>query len=330
MTKRTRVFFVSAAAVLALGVGTAIFAALTGVQSAPSGLVQADLEYVPADAQVLAFANVREVMDSDLRRNLAAFQGGAGDHANSFQEETGIDLERDVDHVLVSLAGGDNNERPGGPLVLVRGRFAATRLEGAATSHGATAEDYRGTRILVHGDSGMTVAFAEPELVALGPGAVVRRALDTKGSGGNVTGNAEVMGLVSDVDDGNAWAVAKLDALSSLGALPAPVASQMPALSWFTASGHVNGGLSGRVRAQARDEKSAEDLRDVVRGLIALARLQTSSNAEVSALVNSLQLTAEGTTVSLSFSVPSELFNALGTFVGRSAQPRQAPEPNAP
>ena len=79
-----------------------------------------------------------------------------------------------------------------------------------------------------------------------------------------------MMKLVRSLDDGNAWAVGRFDALSSHARLPEDVASQLPAITWFSASGHVNGGIRGVVRAETRDDEAANNLRDVVRGFLAL------------------------------------------------------------
>ena len=74
MTKKTRYFMAGSAAILVAGLGTGLvayygggFPSLSASRSGP-----AELSYVPADAAVVAFANVREVMDSQLRQRLKA------------------------------------------------------------------------------------------------------------------------------------------------------------------------------------------------------------------------------------------------------------------
>jgi hypothetical protein len=89
------------------------------------------------------------------------------------------------------------------------------------------------------------------------------------------------------------------------------VASQIPAVKYFSASGHINGGLSALVRAEARDEQAAQNLRDVVQGFLALAKMQANSQPQFQPLLNSLQLSGTGTTVALSFELPSEVIDAL-------------------
>ena len=65
-------------------------------------------------------------------------------------------------------------------------------------------------------------------------------------------------------------------------------------MKWFTASGHVNGGVSGLLRAETRDEQAGQNLRDVVQGFLALARMQAGNKPEMQALVSSLQVSGTG------------------------------------
>ena len=92
-------------------------------------------------------------------------------------------------------------------------------------------------------------------------------------------------------------------------------ANQIPPITWFSVRGRVDGGLQARITAEARDDESANMLRDVVRGFLALAKLQTSSKPEFQRFVQSLQLGGSGKTVSLAVDVPSQVFDALGTVI---------------
>ena len=223
--------------------------------------------------------------------------------------------------------------RHGPPLVLARGRFDQVRLEGFAREEGGVVEDYKGIRLITHDNFG--VAFVEPGLVALGAPAAVRRAIDTKLAGtGNVTGNDELMQLVKQVDDGTVWGVARFDALTG-DAHPAEVKDRLPAISWFSIKGVVNGGIEGLISAEARDDQAAQDLRQVIQGFVALGRMQAGPNhPEIADFLNSLQLTGQGKTVSLGFSVPSAMIDTLGALrAGRrpgkpSRAPRPAPNPS--
>jgi hypothetical protein len=164
-----------------------------------------------------------------------------------------------------------------------------------------------------------------PGLVAVGETASVKRGIDGTGAA-NITSNKELMGLVQDLDASNAWAVGRFDALMSHANLPQGVASQIPAIRWFAASGHVNGGLTGLLRAEARDDQAAQNLRDVVNGFLGLAKLQAGEKPELQGLVNSLQVSGTGKTVALSFSLPSEVIETLGAAAAAAKHHDGSPE----
>ena len=332
MTKRTRLFVAIAAGILVVGLGTGLLASYVGVQNLTliGGNGPDDFSYVPSDARMLAFANVRAVMDSEVRRKLMELHPGA-DNADRFQERTGINIEQDIDSIIAAVTS-ELAEGQGPPLVIARGRFDQVRLEGFAREEGGIVDEYRGKRLITHDD--FCVAFVEPGVVALGTPAVVRRAIDTKltGTPSNVTTNEELMKLVRNIDDGTVWGVARFDALTGVR-LPEEVRSKLPAISWLSAKGLVNGGIEGQVSAEARDDVAAQDLRQVIQGFVALGRMQVGANhPEISEFINSLQLTGTGKTVSLGFSVPSAMIDVIKALRGsHEAQPgADAPAPTTP
>ncbi len=333
MTKRTRLFVLIAAGILVVGLGTGLLASYMNIQTLTliGGNGPEEFAYVPADAQVVGFANVRAVMDSEVRRKLMELHPGA-DNADRFQERTGINITQDIDSVVAAVTNEVSAEH-GPPLVLARGRFDQVRLEGFAREEGGVVEDYKGTRLITHENFGM--AFVEPGLVALGAPAVVRRAIDTKlAANGNITSNDELMNLVKQVNGGTVWGGARFDALTGVR-IPAEVKDRLPALSWLSIKGVVGSGIEGLINAEARDDQAAQDLRQVVQGFVALGRMQAGPNhPEVADFLNSLQLTGQGRTVTLGFSIPSAMIETLGALrAGQrpgQAQPAPTPEQTQP
>jgi hypothetical protein len=318
MTRKTRYFMAGSAAVLAAGLCTGLVAFYGGgFQALSASTGPTELQYVPADASVIAFADVRSIMDSEFRQRLKQNLPLDQHDKNDFQTKTGIDIEQDIDYVVAAMTAVDNGHPSG--LVVARGRFDVVRLEGLAREHGGVVEEHSGKRIVsvTHGDNANhsgTMAFLEPGLIAIGTSAAVRKAIDAQLSATSVTANNEMMDLVSDIERGinaNAWAVGRFDAIASQAKLPEQVASRIPPLKYFAAAGHINGGVSGMVRAEALDDKSAEDLRQVVNGLLALARLQAQNDPKIEAISQSLQLSGTGKTVALSFTVPAELMQLI-------------------
>jgi hypothetical protein len=313
----------------------------TSISASPTG-GPSELAFVPSDASVVAYANVRDVMASEFRQRLRAAVPEGQEH-NDFEQRTGINLETDVDYV-VAWMGPDGSEASG--LVLARGRFNDGQLEALAREHGGDVTEYRGKRLvtgrfdddkddadkddadvdegepettpgpdatqktLKHRDGAL--AFLDTGLVAVGEQNAIKRAIDAQATGQNISGNVDMMKLVSDIEAGsNAWAVGRLDALRERHRLPEPVSNQLSAVKWFAATGRINGGVSGTFRAEARDEQAAENLRDVVRGFLALARLQAGSNPKYAGMLQSLQLSGTGNTVAISFEIPVEVLDLV-------------------
>ena len=315
MTRRTRLFLAVAGGVLILGVSAGVVASYYGFQGFTLATDPGpdELAYLPQDSSLIAYANVRDVMNSELRRRMFEMRPADQPRPDAdFEARTGISVERDIEVVVASFAGGEEGERP---LVIARGTFDEARIEALILEQGGRVEDFRDERLFIFdgdGDTPMAISFVEPGIVAAGSVAAVRRAIDTKATDdASVTENAELMELVRDMDQGTAWAVGRFDALAQ-SRLPEEVSAKLPPISWFAATGRVDGGVEALVRAEASTEQGAEDLRQVVQGFLALARLQTGNNPQFAGVINSLQLGGQGRTVSLSVSVPAELINLLG------------------
>jgi len=321
MTTRTRYFVIVSLLVLIVGLGTGLVAYYTGFQMtalARRGGPQ-ELQYVPSQVAVVAYADVRAVMTSELRQRIHEAAPVPETGQQEFENKTGINIETDIDHVVACLEPGPQGDNGEG-LLLARGRFNDAKIESLMRAHGAMVEDYHGKRLITadkyqHGDT-LSVAFLEPGLVAVGSTPVVRRAIDLRNGGDNVTNNDELMGQVRSLESGNAWAVGRFDALRTKAHIPEGMASQIPPITWFSVSGRVNGGVRGVIRAETADEQSATNLRDVVRGFMALAKMQAGAKPEFNAMLQSLELGGTGKTVALSFAVPAEAFDALARAHG--------------
>jgi len=314
MTKQTRYFMAGSAAILAAGLCTGLVAFYGGgFQALSASTGPTELAYVPADASVVAYADVRSIMDSELRQRLKSVLPGGEAGQQEFLRETGINIETDVDYVVTSLSPNAEGAIDAGPLVVVRGRFNPDNLQSLAREHGGVAEEYRGKRLVMSPtDQAHAMAFLEPGLVAVGAASSVKKSIDAMMEAKSITSNDEMMNLVGDiVRNNNAWAVGRFDLITSQAKLPENIARQIPPLKWFAAAGHINGGISALVRAEAKDVQAADNLRDVVRGFLALGRLQSQGDPRIAAVASSMQLEGTGTTVQLSFTVPAEVIELV-------------------
>ncbi len=371
MMNKTRYFLLGSAAVLVVGLCTGLMAyygvASTGA-SAQVTMSDSEFRYIPADVPVVAFADVRQVMDSDLRRRIEESRSDDDQRPQrDFEESTGIDFETDVDRIVAAMipttpttptaAGGldaaaaaddaddaddgdddddgddpdddadhgdndnDNDDDDGDGFAIVTGRFNPTQLEAFAGEHGGAVEEYRGVRIVQGGrDEQMAIAFVEPGVLAVGGADAVRLAIDTRDAGQGLETNADMMRLVEGVEPGsNAWAVGRFDEFASQAKLPETVANQIPPIQWFSVSGQVNDGLQGTLRAETRDEQAANNLREVVRGFLALFRMQTGAQPELGGVLEGLQVGGDGRTVAISFSLTGQAIDALMSRERREA-----------
>jgi len=327
MTTRTRYFLVGSLLTLTVGLGVGLVAYSLGLstsaftrQGGPD-----ELQFVPANSALVAYADVRDIMTSELRQRFKSNFPMRENGQQEFQTQTGINIETDIDHVIAAFVptGEVTGRVPGSAIVLARGRFDQVKIESLMRDHGAQVEDYKGSRLII-GDASqaksVSLAFLEPGLVAVGSSALVRGAVDLKTGGASIATNDSMMNLIRDIDSGNAWAAGRFDALTSQANFPSGVAQQLPSLTYFSASAIIDSGIRAKVRAESRDEESANSLRDLVRGFLALAKIQSSARPEINTLVQSLQLGGTGTTVSLSFDLPATAIDALAALGHRQPQ----------
>jgi hypothetical protein len=345
MSTKTRYFVIVSLLVTVVGIGTGLVAYYAGFQgggvSGPTSLPE--LRYVPREAGVVAYVDVRQVMASELRKHLQ-WSPERGSGQQEFQNQTGVNIETDIDYIVAYTEPSDSarGQTPG--MLLANGTFGEAKVEASMREHGAQVEPYKGKRLIVvpegafsprdstdprSGDPAASprrdyaVSFLKPGLIAVGNTYLVRRAIDLEGGGDRITTNEEMMNLIQSLDSGHAWAVGRFDALRSVAVLPDGV-NQLSAISWFSVTGKVADGVTGVVRAETRDEESANNLRDLMRGFMALAKLQGGSQPGLQALVQSLQLGGTGKTVALSFSISAEAFELMSPGSKKSAGRQQA------
>jgi hypothetical protein len=329
MTSRTRTFLVGSGLIVAVGLCTGLVAYYNGgLPLSASGPGPAELGYLPESATVVAYANVNEVMKSDLLKRLHTMLPN-GSEREQLQNELGVDLEKDIDSVVAGFgvtqpetgATGAANVA-GQTVVLIRGRFDQARIESVLKTHGHEATEYKGKAIYEEGPTGPgngrgAVAFLEPGLIAIGSIEGVHLALDTRENGNSVRKNAEVMKFVGSLDPmSNAWVTGRIDAVTKQANIPAEAKAKLAAVQWFSVSARVDGGLSGTLRAEARDDQSGEDLRSVVRGGLAAARLMGGQNAKLDVAINSLQLSGSGKDLALAFTVPPDVLDVANGIAG--------------
>src|SRR5215210_5602348 len=105
MTTKTRYFVITSLLVLAVGLGTGLLAYYVGFptsafsqQGGPD-----ELQLVPANAALVAYADVHEIMLSGLRQTVRTIVPLKEDGQREFQSRTGINIETDIDRVIAAV-----------------------------------------------------------------------------------------------------------------------------------------------------------------------------------------------------------------------------------
>lgn len=336
MTRNTRGFVGASLLVLVIGVGTGLVSYLGLATSAFTGPGGPDeLRYLPSTAHLVAFADVQHVMTSELRQRLKTAIPFTNGGARTFQEETGIDIETDVDRVVFGVAPSTEGAGSDAAIAAVRGRFDAVRIEASLRARGARVEQYKGRAVFgpptrdAAADAGsvrrgeLAMAFVEPGLIVAGSPALVRAAIDSKEGGASLRGNDPVMKRIRALEPANVWAVGRFDALTARANLQNGAIGALPAITWFAATGQVDSGVRASVTAEGRDEEAANALRDLVRGFVAFGKLQSGSQPALQSLVQSLQIGGAGQTVTVSIDVTPQMLDALSDSLAQL--PRPAP-----
>ena len=323
MSRRTRYVALASGGVLAVGLCGGLAAYLN--RDAARGVASdapAELAFVPPHATALAFADVRAVMGSELRERIRRIvPDGVG--REQLERHLGLDIERDIDRVLVFWApepGVDAAaEDLSSGLALFSGRLDAERLEAVARRGGADVDEEDGIRIVsreIEGAGRLAMAFLGPGLVAVGDLAAVRSTARRGRGEAGIDADADMMRLLGRVDTRSSfWAVGRFGDEGLLAWVPEQMSERLPPVTAFAVQGRINGGISVSLAVEGRDEAAAQNLRDVVRGFVALAQLQTFGNPDLQAILDSLQTGGDGTAVTLSLQVPSEAIELLLSMV---------------
>jgi hypothetical protein len=221
---------------------------------------------------------------------------------------------------VVAFMRTENGEvAPPRGLIVAKGHFDEQRIEQFIGDHGGVMEEYHGKHLFLApkrdggGNRDMAIAFLSADELALGGVDLVRAAVDAPASAtpDTIVGNREMMDLMQDAASGNAWVVGRLEAVQRRIPLPPSMTGQVPPIRLVSASANFNGGLKATIKAETADKAAADQLRDLVRGAISLARLNPGSNPSFQDVMKSVELGGTGSNVQMSFLVTTDTVRAL-------------------
>ena len=271
------------------------------------------LNLVMPDAKVLAGVNVQQAKGTQFGQYVLNELQTHDAEMQKLITMTGFDPRRDVSELLVASDGV-----PGGKsgLALAKGTFDVAKITAAATLAGVTTEVYGGVTILEEPKKQMAgIAFLDANTVVAGDIASVKGAIDRSKSPQPLPAAVAVkVNTWSTSQD--AWGITTVPPSSlappaKAGAQNNPMANV--AQNVQAAAGGVKFGaqvvFSGQ--AQCDTAQNATTLGDMVKLLINMAQMQSGQDATAAALIKSVTVTASGTLVNVSASLPEDVFQGL-------------------
>lgn len=289
---------------------TAALAALfSGVLSAADPQL---LNLVMPDVKVMADINVAQAKTSPFGQYVLG--QAETRQLTQIAALTGFDPTKDVNELLI--AGNGASQRA--CLALVLGNFNVTGISNAIAQMKVGTETYRGVTIFENPAKEAGLAFLSGSVAAAGDLANLKAAIDRVSSPSVLpaTLSAEIAQLSAAND---AWALSTVP-LSSLKA--AAGAPPIPGLgngaenvlgTVQSVSGGVKFGTDvvATLQAQADNAQDASGIAGMVQFLVNMAQMKASEDPQVQALVKALTVTANGTTVNIALTLPSDQFQEL-------------------
>ncbi len=265
------------------------------------------------DAKVVAGINVEQAKNSPFGQFLLTQMQNGNGGFGKLTAVTGFDPTKDLGEVLMGALGQPAQQG----LVLARGTFNPELVFTAAQAAGHTVETYHGIQILTGKDGSIThaVAFLGNTIAVAGDLDSVHGAIDRRAAG-DISIDPALASMVNQLSNSlDAWSVSTAP-LAALAGQKFPDATLNGLLNSDVlktiqqTSAGVKFGAIVQLSAQlvASSSQSATSLADVVRflGSLVQANAPASNAAAIISLVQSLDVQADGNTVSLALSIPEE------------------------
>ncbi len=289
------------------------------------------LNLVMPDAKVLAGVNVDQAKTSPFGQYVLN-QMQPDNQLKELSTLTGFDPTRDVHEILVATSSLGGTRQAGG-LIAARGDFDPSRISSLALSKGATSETYGGVTIIEDPKQQHGFAFLSPTIAIAGDLANVKAAIDRQTKAAPLAAAAAVqVNTWSTTQD--AWVVVTVppSTLHPSTGMPAiPGVGQQGQNNAFqniqSAAGGVKFGnqvvLTGF--AQAATAQDASQMGDAIKLLASLAQMQSNQDPNLTALTQSLKVSANGAALNVSLSMPQDTLVQILKNGGPHSRPAARP-----
>jgi hypothetical protein len=282
-----------------------------GPATIPAATITPDesiLKYFPPETQGVAFIDVASLRNAPLVQNalnqgrFQSFPGGI----NEFIDGTGFDIRRDLDRVTIGTIG------PRERLVVAEGHYDKFKTEQYVKGRGTEPETYLGRQIYRSGEGGVT--FLD-NIVLFGTEGAVKQGLDRITYPGGMQISSDVLDAIRMIEAGNQiWAVGN----SLVMDFPAAGLRETPAVQIFkslrrgTYQMRIDTDVHARALADFTDADTANNLADMARGFIALAKVQMAKQQpDLIHILDGIQVSSSGSSVVATIEEPGDLLIKL-------------------
>lgn len=295
-------------------VGLSMMAVLMGIvaiATIPAATISIDnaiLKFLPPETQGVAFIDVAGLKNAPLVEE--ALKAKAIDFPRDlkdFMTATGFDPLKDVDRITVGKVGARDG------LVIVQGRIDRFKVEQFLKDKGKQPEVYLGQTVYHDRDG----AFALLDnLALLGQGDSVKKAIDQMQIPGALPLRSDLVAAIQTIEAGNQiWAVGDFTVkdLATVGIRgPAPALEMLKTLKNGTYQMRVDADIHARAIGNFADAKSVQDITDMARGVLAVAKLQVAKQQpDFLRVLDGIQIANSGTTITVRIEQSGETLKKL-------------------
>ena len=270
---------------------------------------EALLKFFPAATDSVGFINVVELRGSQLVHDMVEtkLSDRARGGVDEFIERTGLDPIRDLEQVMAGRTGADTF------LVVVRASYDAVRVTQYFGDRNVVSEAYLGrTLYRPQADDDWVVSFID-DLVLAGADDAVRGAIDRLAApDSSALDNQELVEAIASIEEGNqVWAVGAFSMLLPEGIAPPMATELVDSLERGTYQMRLGTDLAARAIGDFASSEMAQRTADLLRGFVALGKMQAFERAELIELLDGVVIDAVEASVHINFEADGELLRRL-------------------
>ena len=296
--------------VIFLAVTIAVVASFPGTVDAVNP-DEALLRLFPIDTKGVGFVDLAQLRDNPLINELVIDRILRDKPLviDEFEEQTGLDLESDIQQIMVGRTGEKEF------LIVARANYEGFRVEQYFNDKGLDFDTYAGSTLYFPDgdDDDGAVSFVDG-LVLVGDRNSIQEALDRLNAPSTTAmANQSLLDSINSIDEGSqVWAVGAFeDFLLPDGIAPAMTTDLFDALEGGTYQMHIDSIVTARAIGDFTTPEVAQRTTDLVRGLVALGKMQAYERQEFIELLDGVQIETIDATVQINFSADGDLLRRL-------------------